>query len=59
MRRLTGQLDLPLGRKAQPDERRLLARLREARGPRQAGSMSRAEIKRLMTPLPRITVLDA
>jgi hypothetical protein len=52
------QLDLfsPRRKPRSFDEAKLIARLREAARPRSAAGLSRAEVKRLMTPLPKITV---
>lgn len=59
MRRVTGQLDLFAPKPRNFDEAALLRRLREAeQGPAVVGpGMSRTALRRLMTPLPAITVL--
>lgn len=52
------QFDLFAPRPRRHDEALLLRRLREAVTPPRAQDMGRAAMRRLMTDLPRITVLD-
>lgn len=58
-KRFTGQLDLFAPKPRRHDEALLLKRLREEveyRTP--VAGFSRAQVRMLMTPLPRITALD-